>query len=280
MFVHTISHTDYADFLAQQREDPVTGDRIQAGDEVVFCTECKSAFLLDSWQYLGEQHCGQRNTMDSLPKSNAISLKKTAYLGYYVYLSPMITYEVERSKPQFQRIWEGLQKFLGFVFVFAFIFLAVFSQKIIVMIMVLSGILSAIMEGFLRIYNPKKEEPIEVKKLIIRKYGVQIADTEGKYQSYPFKKIASLHLRLDQGYGNFDKTFSSATVNLCVNLKSGKSIWVGITNNNADFHDVSQAIFELHNQVYISFAVNDKREYTRLKEMVAQAELSVEVVRI
>ncbi len=36
MHVHAIKADTHTDFLAQQREDPVTGEFIRAGEEVVF----------------------------------------------------------------------------------------------------------------------------------------------------------------------------------------------------------------------------------------------------
>jgi len=63
----TLDAQRHADFLNEQRHDPVTGDRLHIGDEVAFCAHCKSAFLKSSWEYLGGKHCGQTNTLAKFP---------------------------------------------------------------------------------------------------------------------------------------------------------------------------------------------------------------------
>ncbi|MEM6298099.1 MAG: hypothetical protein AAF740_05350, partial [Bacteroidota bacterium] len=71
---HTVHPQDHADFLAQNRQDPITGEAIQADDRVVFCASCKSAFLEDSWEYLGGEHCGQQNTLANFPQEQSLTL--------------------------------------------------------------------------------------------------------------------------------------------------------------------------------------------------------------
>jgi hypothetical protein len=44
MHIHKIHKQKHVDFLNQNRKDPITGDLIVAGDEIVFCGECKSVF--------------------------------------------------------------------------------------------------------------------------------------------------------------------------------------------------------------------------------------------
>ena len=55
-------------FLLEKRRDPVTGEVFQEGNEVVFCARCKSAFLKESWEYLGKKHCNQIFTLKTFPK--------------------------------------------------------------------------------------------------------------------------------------------------------------------------------------------------------------------
>jgi hypothetical protein len=68
--VNTASHSD---FLNEKRQDPITGDLILEGDEIVFCQECKSAFLKSSWEYLDKNHCNQSQTLQLFPKSLILS---------------------------------------------------------------------------------------------------------------------------------------------------------------------------------------------------------------
>lgn len=64
---HTISSERHSSLLGQERRDPITGEPLCAGDRVVFCAGCGSAFLEDSWHYLQGEHCGQRDTLKDVP---------------------------------------------------------------------------------------------------------------------------------------------------------------------------------------------------------------------
>ena len=88
MHTHKINPNlkEHQDFLAQNRKDPITGDTISAGDEVVFCAGCKSVFLKDTWEYLGGQHCEQSNTLSELPSSSIINFAKKESIFYYSFL--------------------------------------------------------------------------------------------------------------------------------------------------------------------------------------------------
>ena len=77
-----ITKEKHQHFLSEQRNDPVTGDSFSEGDEVVFCSVCKSAFLKDSWVYMGNKHCDQRVTLPIFPKSKVFYLKKPIELSF------------------------------------------------------------------------------------------------------------------------------------------------------------------------------------------------------
>ncbi|WP_338791404.1 hypothetical protein [Bernardetia sp. MNP-M8] len=74
MNIHKIDPHLHQSFLEEERKDAITGDLIQANDEVVFCGVCKSAFLKDSWEYIGKKHCNESKTLDSVPISQPLSL--------------------------------------------------------------------------------------------------------------------------------------------------------------------------------------------------------------
>ncbi|PIY08620.1 MAG: hypothetical protein COZ18_11355 [Flexibacter sp. CG_4_10_14_3_um_filter_32_15] len=63
MHIHKINIEKHSAFLKENRQDPITGDLIEEGDEVVFCASCKSAFLKDTWLYLDKKHCNQSRTI-------------------------------------------------------------------------------------------------------------------------------------------------------------------------------------------------------------------------
>jgi hypothetical protein len=64
-------------FLQENRQDPITGDSFFFGDEIIFCAECKSAFLKESWEYMDRKHCNQNKTLKNFPVSFYLILNKT-----------------------------------------------------------------------------------------------------------------------------------------------------------------------------------------------------------
>lgn len=75
MHIHKIDKQKHFDFLNQNRQDPITGDLIVAGNEIVFCSECKSAFLKDTWEYLGGKHCNSSETLIDFPIQKVLELR-------------------------------------------------------------------------------------------------------------------------------------------------------------------------------------------------------------
>lgn len=80
---HKLSTQNHFDFLNQERKDPITGDLIKENDEIVICSSCKSAFLKDSWEYLENTHCEQKETLEIIPKQSKLELK----IGLLTFLS-------------------------------------------------------------------------------------------------------------------------------------------------------------------------------------------------
>lgn len=73
-----------SDFLKQGRIDPITGEKIEEGHTIVICAACKSAFFIESWEYLGENHCNQSDTLIEIPKAKNLFLeaKPLEYLPF------------------------------------------------------------------------------------------------------------------------------------------------------------------------------------------------------
>ncbi|WP_338766178.1 hypothetical protein WAF17_03270 [Bernardetia sp. ABR2-2B] len=63
----TSRNKKHKSFLEEERNDPITGDKIIEGNEIVICEACKSAFLLDSWNYMAHSHCNQPFTLKEIP---------------------------------------------------------------------------------------------------------------------------------------------------------------------------------------------------------------------
>lgn len=89
MDIHKIDSTLHQSFLEEERKDAITGDLIQANDEVVFCGMCKSAFLKDSWEFISKTHCGQKNTLKDFPV--AIQLLLNVPVINPVFITPLMS---------------------------------------------------------------------------------------------------------------------------------------------------------------------------------------------
>lgn len=86
MNIHKIDSHLHQSFLEEERKDAITGDLILANDEVVFCGMCKSAFLKDSWEYIGKKHCGQLKTLKSVPISKPLLLNISKIKPHFITL--------------------------------------------------------------------------------------------------------------------------------------------------------------------------------------------------
>jgi len=91
---HILNPKTQPDFLSEARRDPITGDTLQAGDEVVFCAHCKSAFLASSWEYLGGKHCGQSDTLAHWPKASKKLILRQR-MGERLYPSAELAQKIE-----------------------------------------------------------------------------------------------------------------------------------------------------------------------------------------
>ncbi len=87
MNIHKINSHLHQSFLEEKRKDAITGDLIQADDEVVFCGICKSAFLKDSWEYMDRKHCGQTKTLKKVPVSVPLLLNVSIIKPHFITLT-------------------------------------------------------------------------------------------------------------------------------------------------------------------------------------------------
>lgn len=74
--IHTVDPIKHNAFLREERKDPFTKEKIKAGDRIVFCAKCKSAFLYSSWQLMQSKHCKQQNTLSEF---SSIEIAKTRF---------------------------------------------------------------------------------------------------------------------------------------------------------------------------------------------------------
>ncbi|WP_338813918.1 hypothetical protein V9L05_00325 [Bernardetia sp. Wsw4-3y2] len=87
MNIHKIDPHLHHSFLEEERKDAITGDLIQANDEVVFCGVCKSAFQKDSWEYMDRKHCGQTKTLKNVPISMPLLLNVRTINPHFITLT-------------------------------------------------------------------------------------------------------------------------------------------------------------------------------------------------
>lgn len=84
MHTHIIQIPRHQAFLNENRSDPITGDSIKEGDEIIFCAICKSAFLHDTWLYLDKTHCNQTETLGKFPLSEKLEISGVTRPPLYV----------------------------------------------------------------------------------------------------------------------------------------------------------------------------------------------------
>jgi len=65
--IHEVHEKKHQVFLNEGRRDPFTKEKIKAGDRIVFCAKCKSAFLHSSWEAMRGKHCKQTETLIEFP---------------------------------------------------------------------------------------------------------------------------------------------------------------------------------------------------------------------
>lgn len=104
MHIHKIDNKIHSDFLKENRQDPITGDLIQEGDEVVFCASCKSAFLKDTWLYLDKKHCNQSKTLKNPIFQKNLVLVKTQKETIFIPLEDIKSFK-EFSKKTKNTSW-------------------------------------------------------------------------------------------------------------------------------------------------------------------------------
>lgn len=61
--IHKLVYPKYANIINSSRHDPVTKESFREGQEVIACAKCKSIFDLNSWKYINETHCKQKETL-------------------------------------------------------------------------------------------------------------------------------------------------------------------------------------------------------------------------
>ncbi len=107
MHTHKISNQKHIHFLREERKDPITGDLILEGDEVVFCANCKSAFMKSSWEYINKWHCNSDKTLSKFPQSKNIRIAKLLPTDYpYFIISDSFSRAKKKLTKRFGNYWK------------------------------------------------------------------------------------------------------------------------------------------------------------------------------
>ncbi len=264
MHIHRIEKGRHNHFLSQERIDPITGEKILAGNEIVICAVCKSAFLRETWEYLGKQHCGQKQTASKIPTSNALSLRKKNPLG-------TIRYKSSAGRLSGLPSWTSTQGVMLAVALPLFGFFAYLSATVSTAFLSLFGPIA--MAFVLLVQRGQKPN------LQLREDGIEVWEKK-KLKRIRFEEIERLHLHMDNDPLNNKSIGTEQRIRLNVLLKSGTSFWVGISDSPLESRKISRIIFELHPKVQVSFAVRDQGDYKRLNRLAREAGANVEVTQL
>jgi hypothetical protein len=113
LHTHYLNTATHLDFLKQERVDPITGEKIEEGHTIVICAACKSAFFIESWEYLGNTHCNQEETLSQIPINKSLQLVAKP-LEYLPFLFRKGSYFVWKEDRQF--LQKSLLLILGAIF--------------------------------------------------------------------------------------------------------------------------------------------------------------------
>lgn len=195
---HTLTE-HHQDFLSQNRTDPITGEKIEEGHTVVICAACKSAFFIESWEYLGYSHCDQTNTLKFLPLPQTLYLKANnkytqEVLSFGFANNPMFMGSSEH---------EGclVSIFFGFFSLPLGILIGGFFGGDIGFFTFMVGLAMSLGYGFIRSLSKSK---------VFKKYPVSIKEMENieaslsLYIDYKLRALATKNLKTDRLGDFFD----------------------------------------------------------------------------
>jgi len=162
---HILNPKTQPDFLSEARRDPITGDTLQAGDEVVFCAHCKSAFLASSWEYLGGKHCGQSDTLAHWPKASKKLILRQR-MGERLYPSAELAQKIEMLP-----LYKNLLRFLMGGVMLALLGITLFVQEFsLVFLIALFPVVQALLLSFVGIGAKRAtfyEEVLQIKTSLL-----------------------------------------------------------------------------------------------------------------
>lgn len=175
---HHLETELHSEFLKQGRIDPITGEEIEEGHTIVICSACKSAFFIESWEYLGQTHCNQAETLIEIPKPKNMFLKAKP-LEYLPFLFKKGNQDTDNTLHSFV---EGSIIGVAMISVVTFIpFLFIYFNPLWAVIFVISMI------GFILAFFNKRPAKRLIERKINPKKATQIT-LNAKEQGITIKK--------------------------------------------------------------------------------------------
>ncbi|WP_338812615.1 hypothetical protein V9L05_14685 [Bernardetia sp. Wsw4-3y2] len=284
MNTYKVNSTSHSDFLNESRQDPITGDLIVEGDEIVFCKECKSAFLKSSWEYLNEKHCNQNRTLVTFPVKKTLNLKsKKQYFKAYLHsisdwkqfdtqlktlpwvLSSLDMQEYKREEKSNKgftlRKFIAVSFLLSLVWLFAFLFNLISSHLFFISIPI--GILS-----FIAILAGWSKRILEDARFVVDKSNPTLSIEKEQiivFMPYKEQKVTLAKHKIEEIelIPKEDNNYK-----LRVSYKTG-TMFFSMNLNHLKFETLIETLYDWSNTIKIDltkvkFAVSGMRDYSYL----------------
>lgn len=257
MYTHILDTKKHAYFLGQERTDPITGEHLQEGDEVVLCGICQSAFLRDSWEYIGGRHCGSVGTLKDIPEAREVRIKPSDEIG-----------EVWFKSPLFRRDKRDLITHVSGLFYPATLLIKhLIGKEHWLSAFIIFFMFGTLLTLLTRFGYRKFTERIAT----FRDRGLDLSCNIGlnlgkKKRKLRYRDIESIRF-VAGGLSRKDILIKDkAYVRLIIKMKSGECIETNFANKKDGRSALLFTLFQLQEQVKVSFDLRDAKLQTLLEE--------------
>lgn len=262
--IHRLDPQEHTAFLNEDRSDPITGEYLQAGDEVVICAACGSAFLHDSWSYIGEKHCGQRRTLRQLPTYALLHVAPDE-LGTLLYpaQAPVLDKE-EVSLPLSFRGRIAVLLGLG-----ALIYGAALAGWPEVLMLLLTGTFLLLGSFFYRkISLPNRQQ----RNAAFYEHGIRLSPSQKQPEPVmlPYEAIKAMELRITAG---------QRVMILKVVPRTGAVIWRSLPKS-FEARNLAETFMQISERVSTKIYAQDFSEYQYLRKRVAELGATTQVQKL
>jgi hypothetical protein len=255
---HYLDKELHSEFLKQGRIDPITGEEIEEGHTIVICSACKSAFFIESWEYLGQTHCNQSETLTEIPKPKNMFLKAKP-LEYLPFLFRKGAYFAKTGKEGVLQMWT----YFGIVLLsmIASGFIAFLIGSYVSELLAAAFLISLIIFVSVRV-NQKEEgmasiPPLKKTNYIAIDYknqSLQIKKGDEK-QNLPFSKIEQIEYSINYVY-----PLCILSLEIAIPTLSKKKLNYYASINHGNVPDWSDFLEELPYNLKVLQVLRDENE--------------------